>query len=136
MGIRREARETALTILYLMDVSSLKQAEAEDVVFKDNKLPDQITGFTKILVSGTAENIKIIDDLITKQAKNWELSRMSAIDRNILRIGTFEILKTPETPISVIINEAVEIAKKYSTSDSSKFVNGILDKFNVVRKKT
>ena len=82
--------------------------------------------FAHQLFSGTIENIASLDTLITKFAENWELDRMAAIDRNILRLAAYEIVEMPETPINVIIDEAVEIAKKYSTLDSGKFVNGVL----------
>lgn len=74
-----------------------------------------------------------IDSLIAKYAKNWELDRMAAVDRNIIRLAAYEIIDMSETPINVIIDEAVEISKKYSTKDSSKFVNGILDKLKAAR---
>lgn len=77
-----------------------------------------------------------IDSLIAKYAKNWELDRMAVVDRNIIRLAAYEIIDMPETPINVIIDEAVEISKKYSTRDSSKFVNGILDKLKAARQQT
>ena len=74
-----------------------------------------------------------IDALIEQNAQNWEIERMAAVDRNIIRLAAYEIIAMPETPINVIIDEAVEISKKYSTKDSGKFVNGILDKLGRVR---
>ncbi|MFN3966126.1 MAG: transcription antitermination factor NusB [Endomicrobiia bacterium] len=133
MGQRRKARELALKTLYLMDVTGISLEEASDIILYGNKENENVLKFMKEIVYGTTENKTQIDNLITKYAKNWELSRMATVDRNILRIGTYEILKTPETPINVIIDEAVEIAKIYSTSDSGKFVNGILDKIKKER---
>jgi N utilization substance protein B len=87
------------------------------------------------LFKGVCNNKKDIDSLISQYAKNWEIERMAAVDRNIIRLAAYEIMVTTNIPVSVIIDEAVEISKKYSTKDSSKFVNGILDKLKVVRMK-
>ncbi|MBU0951711.1 MAG: transcription antitermination factor NusB [Elusimicrobia bacterium] len=133
MGLRREARETALKVLYVVDVANLTKEEATFIITNGNTMHVHVKSFMDQIVSGTLENTEEIDSQINKYTQNWNISRMAAIDRNIIRIGAFEILKTPETPISVIIDEAVEIAKKYSTSDSGKFVNGILDKIKQAR---
>jgi N utilization substance protein B len=85
------------------------------------------------LFKGVCNNKEDIDSLIRKYAKNWEIERMAAVDRNIIRIAIYEIMATTNIPINVIIDEAVEISKKYSTKDSSKFINGILDKLKIVR---
>jgi N utilization substance protein B len=85
------------------------------------------------LFKGVYNNKEDIDSLIRQYAKNWEIERMATVDRNIIRLATYEIIATTNIPISVIIDEAVEISKKYSTKDSSKFVNGILDKLKIVR---
>jgi N utilization substance protein B len=89
--------------------------------------------FAVDLFKGVCENREKIDSLIKQYAKNWELERMAVVDRNIIRLAAYEIMATPDIPISVIIDEAVEISKKYSTKDSSKFVNGILDKLKNIR---
>jgi transcription antitermination factor NusB len=89
--------------------------------------------FAVKIFKGVCDNKDKIDALIAKYAKNWELNRMAAVDRNIIRLAAYEIIDMPETPINVIIDEAVEISKKYSTKDSSKFVNGILDKLKAAR---
>lgn len=136
MGLRRQSREIALKALYLIDVTGVSTEDAINIVIRENEFLTKIKDFFLLLVKGTIENKSQIDQLISKYTENWELSRMSTVDRNILRIGTYEILKTLETPINVIINEAVEIAKKYSTEDSGKFVNGILDKIKHVRIKS
>jgi len=134
MGQRRKARELALKTLYLTDTTKISIEEAKQIILYGNQLDEKILQFMEKILQGTTENKNQIDSLISKYTKNWEISRMSTVDRNILRIGTYEIIKTPETPISVIIDEAVEIAKTYSTSDSGKFVNGILDKIKNERK--
>ncbi len=133
MGVRRKARECALQILYFMDVCKMdKDVDEEVSLLKENRSP-KILRFVNKLVEGTIENRAKIDVLITKYAENWELERMAAVDRNILRSASYEIIYLTEIPISVIINEAVELAKKYSTAESGKFINGILDKLKEER---
>ncbi len=135
MGTRRQARECSLQMLYAFDNCCM----AEKDIFKcfDEILPIEIPyrEFAVNIYRGVCIYKKQIDDLIEKAADNWEIKRMSVIDRNIMRLATYEILYMPETPISVIIDEAVEISKTYSNKDSSKFVNGILDKLKTERKK-
>jgi N utilization substance protein B len=103
----------------------------------DEILPVEIPyrEFAIAIFRGVCGNQKQIDSLIEQAADNWEIKRMSVIDRNIMRLATYEILYMKDTPISVIIDEAVEISKTYSNRDSSKFVNGILDKLKDERKK-
>jgi N utilization substance protein B len=91
------------------------------------KATDGMRDFTKRLVSGTLEHRDALDKIISKQADHWRLSRMPIVDRNILRLALFELLHEPETPRPVIIDEALEIAKRFSTPRSSQFINGILD---------
>jgi transcription antitermination protein NusB len=136
MGLRRQAREAALQLLYLSDICEFDVAEMAPQYCKNLDLNPPSYEFCEKLFKGTNENMDAIDQLIVQYAQNWELKRMATIDRNILRLATFELMKTTDTPINVIIDEAVEIAKKYSTNDSSKFVNGILDKIKIIRKKT
>ena len=130
MGVRRQAREATLQILYLCDNCNFPAQEAIQQYFRTLLLQNIGTSFAQQLFNGTWQKKDVIDSLITEYAQNWELDRMAAIDRNILRLAAYEITEMPETPINVIIDEAVEIAKKYSTADSGKFVNGILDKLN------
>lgn len=132
MGIRRQAREAALQMLYLSDNCDFSPEDAL-YYFKTLDLKDGSFQFAERLFVGTWEKKDVLDRLISQYAQNWELDRMAAVDRNILRLSAFEILDMPETPINVIIDEAVEIAKTYSTSDSGKFVNGILDKLKTIR---
>ncbi len=133
MGVRRKARECALQILYFMDICNMDKREVEEfLLLQENRSP-KILRFVNTLLWGTIENIVNIDVLISKYAENWELKRMAAVDRNILRFASYEILYLTEIPISVIINEAVELAKKYSTAESRKFINGILDRLKEER---
>jgi len=128
MGARRQAREAALQILYLMDVGNLSLDQAAKSFWHDNPLPPRAKEFADHLAEGTAAKRKELDAVITKYAENWEIGRMASVDRNILRLAAYELLHHHDTPVSVVIDEAVEIAKTFSTQDSGKFVNGILDK--------
>jgi len=123
----------ALQFLYLMDVAQLSQEDVKKALFDSKALPERIRTFTEYLALGTAADRTALDVLITKYAENWEIRRMTAVDRNILRLAAFELLHELDTPVSVIIDEAVEIAKTFSTADSGKFVNGILDKVKLER---
>ena len=141
LSTRRQGREAALQVLYLKDVSrgapACRQAGLESVpdsVWSDEPLAGKTREFARRLADGVLAHQQDIDGLIRKYAENWEMSRMAAIDRGILRLAAYELLHELDTPINVIINEALEIAKKYSTSESSKFVNGILDKIKLERK--
>lgn len=133
MGLRRLSREYSLQILYAVDVCKLESEEAQKSFWRDRKSGKKVLEFATTLVEGTLKNLPQIDSLIVKYARNWDLHRMASIDRNILRQATFEILYLLDIPINVIINEAVELAKKYSTEESGKFVNGILDKIKETR---
>jgi N utilization substance protein B len=135
MGLRRLAREYALKILYAVDICKLDLQEAQHSFWENHKSGKKVLEFTTVLVEGTLKNLPQIDSLIIKHARNWDIHRMASVDRNILRQASFEILYLPDIPIKVIINEAVELAKKYSTEESGKFVNGILDKIGEVRSK-
>jgi N utilization substance protein B len=135
MGIRRQAREAALLMLYLCDICKYTDDEALYHLMHNTDLPKDGHEFAKELFTGTRQNGANLDALISRHAENWEMDRMAVVDRNILRLAAFEITDMADTPINVIIDEAVEIAKQFSTSDSSKFVNGILDKLKTERKK-
>jgi transcription antitermination factor NusB len=133
MSSRREARECSLQMLYTFD--SCKISVDSICEFFNENLPKVgvYREFAKDLFKGVCIEKGKIDSLIQKYAKNWVLERMAVVDRNIIRLAAYEIIATPDTPINVIIDEAIEIAKKYSTTDSGKFVNGILDKLKVIR---
>src|SRR3989338_4686688 len=123
---RRQGREAALQLLYLIDVCRLDVDKIPDAVLSDEPLAAKTREFARHLASGTVSQWERIDKLVAHHAKNWEIHRMATIDRCLLRMASFELLADLETPVNVIINEAVEIAKRYSTAESSKFVNGIL----------
>ena len=127
MGIRRKSRELALQALYqgeLAGQAGLWDFEEFCAHFQVNK---KAIPYARTLLVGIHENEKEIDQHISKYAENWRLERMSVIDRNILRLAVFELIYQNDIPASVAINEAVEIAKRYSTDDSGPFINGILD---------
>ncbi len=127
MGHRRAARECALQMLYELDVGKHSEDEILQTFWQMNRHPQNVRDFADQLFEGTALRLREIDKIIQKHAKNWRLPRMAAVDRNVLRLAVFEFLSGGKTPQTVVINEALEIAKKYSTHESSQFVNGILD---------
>jgi N utilization substance protein B len=152
MGTRREARERAVQFLFQLDVNPPEDLEAAMNAFWDSRQgspesDDEPTPrkpaadpvppsadelavrlFADPLIKGTIEHRAEVDALIQKHAKNWDIRRMATVDRNILRLAIYEMLHREDIPPVVSINEAIEVAKKFSTEDSGKFVNGILDK--------
>ncbi len=128
MGARRKGREFALQALYLADITRLPIEKAFRSLVSGESLDENVREFAHGLADGTYAKRDDLDTVIKKYAQNWDLARMAALDRNLLRLGAYEILFQQETPVSVVIDEAVEIAKAFSTPDSGKFVNGILDK--------
>ncbi|MCL4351748.1 MAG: transcription antitermination factor NusB [Firmicutes bacterium] len=121
---RHRGRELALRVLFEQD---LAHTEAEELLRRVLiGEPEDIQRFTRDLVLGTLQHRDELDAMISQAAIDWKLHRMPTIDRNILRLATFEIVYAPDTPISVIINEALELAQDYSTDDAKKFVNGVL----------
>ena len=121
------ARECALQMLYEYDVGKQPPEDIMETFWEMNEHPDKVREFANQLFSGTVARLKDIDRTIQQHTKNWRLIRMAAVDRNILRLAAFELLSDCKTPGTVVINEALEIAKKYSTHESAQFVNGILD---------
>ncbi|HLF17335.1 MAG TPA: transcription antitermination factor NusB [Candidatus Omnitrophota bacterium] len=131
MRKRTLARESALKILYQAEITrrDIKTSAANYWSERDD-LDGTVKEFCDRLTSGIQEHVATIDEKITQYATNWQIKRMAVIDRNILRLGVFELLFTPDIPPKVTINEAVDLAKKYGDLESSKFVNGILDKIH------
>ena len=114
-------------MLYQHDVGKHVPATILDSFWEMNEQPEKVREFASELFRGTISRIKEIDRLIQGHTKNWRLSRMAAVDRNVLRLAVFELLSDVKTPDTVVINEALEIAKKFSTNESAQFVNGVLD---------
>jgi transcription antitermination protein NusB len=128
MGPRRKAREYALQMLFQWDIThdAIEQIVA---TFFQNQ-PEESTAivdFARSLVVGTVEHVEEIDRMIQRHAEHWRLDRMAVVDRNLLRLATQEFLHDSGTPKTVIINEAIEIARRFSTQESPQFINGILD---------
>ena len=131
MRKRTLSREIALKILYASDVTKELVQDSWRKYWESNDPEEEsVKSFAEFLVLGVDANRAKVDETISKYAANWTMERMATIDRNILRIATFELLQSEETPPKVAINEAIDMAKKYGDKDSGKFVNGILDKIN------
>lgn len=127
MGLRRVARECALQMLYEYDIGKLPVPEVLENYWQMESHPAKVREFATQLFAGSVARLKEIDSIIQRHTKHWRLSRMAAVDRNILRLAVYELLAPGKTPSTVVINEALEIAKKYSTTESAQFVNGVLD---------
>ena len=127
MGHRRIGRECALQMMYELDVGKHPKDEILRTYWLMNEHSPKVRDFAELLFEGTIQKLKEIDRVIQQHTKNWRLSRMAAVDRNILRLAVFELLWGDKTPGTVVINEALEIAKRFSTHESAQFVNGILD---------
>ena len=128
---RTRAREIALQVLYQTEQNpGLDQEQVDRFVTRRLQADRKLCAFAGSLIAGVREHQPRIDELITGVAENWRLDRMAAIDRNILRLGAYEMLYCPDVPRKVAINEALELAKRYSTAQSSRFVNGILDRLH------
>ncbi len=127
MGKRRQARECALQILFQHDFREIEPRAATQLYWKDHEASEEIKDFAEKLVEGVWRNRSEIDALLTKNSTNWRLDRMPAVDRNILRIATYELLFERDIAASVSLNEAIEIAKAYGSEESGSFVNGVLD---------
>ena len=126
MSLRSKSREFAMQMLFQWDMSHQDVKKLELKFWKSAKAADHTRTFANQLFEGASEHSGALDELITKHAENWRLERLAAIDRAILRLAIHEMRDT-NTPAKVIINEAVELAKKFSTDDAGGFVNGILD---------
>ena len=129
MGSRRKARECALQMLFAADVAEMP---ADEVVrsywaeLGESDLDDTAREFATRLAARTLSNLELLDERIRSRAEHWRISRMAVVDRNILRLAVYEFLYEP-TPRTVAINEALEIARRFSTYEATQFINGILD---------
>lgn len=128
---RRKAREAALQMLYQSEVGRTTQDEAIASYWPsrepDAELTEPLRAFANGLVRGTVARLAEIDGILRAHAQNWRVERMAVIDRLVLRLGVYELLADPETPAKVVINEAIELARTFSTEESVGFVNGVLD---------
>jgi N utilization substance protein B len=130
---RRRAREYALQLLYERDFSGTEPDY--QAFFADLGEDKAVVDFASKIVRGTLRHLEEIDSAIKEAAEHWVLERMAAVDRNILRAATFELLYSPDVPPAVAIDEALEIAKRFSSTESASFINGILDRIAKSKRK-
>jgi transcription antitermination protein NusB len=127
-GTRRKSRELALQMLFQLDMGKQTTDEVRKTFWSERRdLDEKVRGFADDLFRVAAERETEIDQLIERNAEHWRMDRMAAVDRNVLRAGVAEFLGFPETPRAVVINEALEIARRFSTPESVQFINGVLD---------
>ncbi|WP_437204833.1 transcription antitermination factor NusB [Planctomicrobium sp. SH664] len=127
MAKRSKGRQVAIQMLYQVDLNPDVDGRMVRNMIADRLNDEDLKGFTWWLFAGVMEHRAELDERIQSVAENWKLSRMAATDRAVLRLGAFELLKTT-TPVGVVIDEAIELAKKFGSSQSSQFVNGLLDR--------
>ena len=130
-GVRRSGRAYALQLLYARDADPTADVASAAVSWAGEfelDIEPAAQAFAKELVAAAVARGKEIDELIASSSKNWRIDRMSRVDRNILRLGACELLAFSDVPVKVVINEAVELAKRFGTAESSAFVNGVLDR--------
>lgn len=131
-GLRRKARELALQCLYQIDQSSNPDADIE-LIRQNFQADKKAVEYGSALVNGVKTNIAELNTLIESHSENWQVSRMAVVDRNILRIAFFEMLHVADVPDAVAVDEAIEVAKRFSTDEGPAFINGILDAFCKLR---
>lgn len=136
MGLRREARELALQMLYALDSNSSVGVRETLQTFREEQT--EITGrvreFAEGLVQGVQSQREVIDEAIRARSKNWSLSRMPRVDLNVMRLAAYELMFRADIPKKVSINEAIEIVRRYGDKESPAFVNGILDEIEICEK--
>jgi len=129
MGMRRRARELALQMLYQYELTGASSDEIQANFEEWRSAPEGVQSFAALLFEGALDHRDEIDDELGQQTAHWRLERLATVDRNILRLALFELLHHADTPPAVVIDEAIEIAKKFGAGDSARFVNGVLDGF-------
>ena len=128
MGTRRKSRELALQMLFQADMGKQSPEEVRSTFWRERAEVEPATrGFADGLFGAASDRAAEIDSMIERHAEHWRMDRMAAVDRNILRLGVAELLRYPETPRPVVINEALEIARRFSAPESVQFINGVLD---------
>jgi N utilization substance protein B len=123
---RRDARELALRMLFQLDVGKQPLEEVLEAALAQSQLEGRNRLFAEEVVRGVWSHLPELDARLAALAMDWASDRQAAVDRNILRLGAYELIYVPESPVAAAVNEAVELAKKYSTEDSGRFVNGVL----------
>ncbi len=136
MGLRREARELALQMLYALDSNSSVGLRETLQTFREeqNDVQGRVREFAEDLVRGVQAEREIIDEAIRARSKNWSLSRMPRVDLNVMRLASYELMYRADIPKKVSINEAIEIVRRYGDKESPAFVNGILDEIEACLK--
>lgn len=126
---RHQAREAALRALYLWDVGRTAPGEALETFFTEHQpdAPESVRTFARKLVIGTTSEVEALDALIAQHSEHWRVERLAVIDRLILRMAAWELRHSDDTPPAVVLNEALELARTFSTEDAVRFVNGVLD---------
>ncbi len=125
---RRASREAAMKLLYQLEIQKSDRSEQIDTALHDENLTDSDRKYIRGIIDGVSERVALLDRVIERYAMGWKINRLSKVDLSILRIGIYEILYREDIPFSVSVNEAVELAKKYSNEDAGAFVNGLLAK--------
>lgn len=128
MGARRSGREAALQMLFQLEASGATPAMTIELFWRLFEADPEGRPYADEIVAGVGASLADVDKAITKASQNWRLERMSRVDRNLLRMSTWELMRKKDIPRAVVIDEAVELAKEYGTEDSSGFVNGVLDR--------
>jgi N utilization substance protein B len=126
MGARHSGREAALQMLFQMEASGVSAEEASRLFWKSFDAEPEGRGYAEEAARGVEEHLAEIDERIKKASAHWRLERMARVDRNVLRLGTWELAHRPDVPRAVILDEAVELAKAFGTEESGAFVNGVL----------
>jgi transcription antitermination protein NusB len=127
MAARHRAREYALQMLYQAEIGAIPMTDVAEHFFDGGEVPEEIVRFAQRLATGAAASRSEIDALLESAIDNWRLERLGSVDRNVLRLAVFEFLHEPATPRIVVIDEAIEVAKRFGGEESGQFVNGILD---------
>ena len=128
MGARHSGREAALQMLFQLEASSVAAEQTIELFWRLFEADPEGRPYADTIVRGVEAKLADIDKTITSASQNWRLERMGRVDRNLLRMGTWELMERPDVPRAVVIDEAVELAKSFGTDESSGFVNGVLDR--------
>jgi N utilization substance protein B len=127
---RRASREMAMKLLYQLEIQKGDREAQKKLFFEENTLAENDRAYVNDVIDGVFANLDYIEDIIEKYSKGWKISRISKIDLSIMRLSIYEICFRDDIPFSVSVNEAVELAKKYSSDDAGSFINGILSKMS------
>ena len=132
MGTRRRGRECALQLMYMWEYQKEGKFDTSSFWFELPQEEKATRVFAERLIEGVTQNLEHVDKLIRDASTNWRLDRMANVDRNILRLATWELENIAETPLKVVLNEAIELSKRFGSEDSSAFVNGVLDRIGTM----